>query len=118
MGARVGRAAVIERLADSRERRRLGQPDCDLIENIAYESNATPAVSVVVALYNYAAHIGQCLTSVENAEVPEGGLELVVVDDASTDESVSEARLVLDRANLPAVVVAKNLNTGLADART
>jgi hypothetical protein len=113
----TARAAVIRRLAESRERRRLGQPDVDLIKNIAYDSRATPAVSVVVTLHNYALHIGQCLTSVENAELPDGGLELVVVDDASTDHSVSEARRVLDRANLPALLVAKNLNTGLADAR-
>jgi len=111
------RSAVIARLTDARERRRLGQVDRDLAPNAAYQRGTRPLVSVIVTLYNYEAHIGECLRSVTASELPSGGLELVVVDDASTDASTLEARRIIDRSEIPAVLVSKHVNTGLADAR-
>jgi glycosyltransferase involved in cell wall biosynthesis/uncharacterized protein YbaR (Trm112 family) len=53
-------------------------------------------VTVVVPLYNYAAHIGEALDSVAAQTIPE--LDLVVIDDCSTDDSLSIA-LSWARAN-------------------
>jgi glycosyltransferase involved in cell wall biosynthesis len=52
---------------------------------------ATPAVSVVVPIYNSAATLDACLASVAGQEVA-GGVELIVVDGGSHDESLAIAR--------------------------
>jgi len=111
------RAAVMGRLARAQDTRRLGQADRDLLSNSAYAGSKIPAVSVVITLYNYEAHIRQCLQSVIAAEPPDGGVELVVVNDGSTDASAAEAWNVLDQAAIPSLFVSKHSNTGLADAR-
>jgi GT2 family glycosyltransferase len=113
----AARTAVMSRLQESLERRRNGAPDWRLITNEAYERSEQPAVSVLVTLHNYEDHIAECLASVTRSEAPPGGVELVVVDDASTDGSGSVAERLVHEMGLPAVVVRKNLNTGLADAR-
>lgn len=53
-----------------------------------------PAVSVVVTLYNYAKYIEACLDSL--ARQTQREIEIVIVDDASTDESVEVASHWLD----------------------
>lgn len=47
-----------------------------------------PLLSVVVAVHNGAAVLSQCLHALRASEFPRERWELVVVDDASTDESV------------------------------
>jgi glycosyltransferase involved in cell wall biosynthesis len=56
--------------------------------NIVSESEpaAPPAVSVIVTLYNYGRFIEDCLDSI--AAQTQGNMELVVVDDFSTDDSL------------------------------
>ena len=82
-------------------------------------SVAHPDVSVVVTLYNYASLIGPCLDSVAESEcgVLPGGFEIIVVHDASTDDSAERAAQSIDRLPVCAYLVRKRLNTGLADAR-
>ena len=46
-----------------------------------------PLVSVLVPCYNYASFVGEALTSVLQQDYP--NFELIVVDDGSTDDSVS-----------------------------
>ena len=54
---------------------------------IVSEAQATtPVVSVIVTLYNYARYIEDCLDSI--ASQTQGALELIVVDDASTDDGL------------------------------
>ena len=48
-----------------------------------------PRVSVVVPTYNRAASLRRLLRSLECAEVPVGGMEIVVVIDGSTDDTIS-----------------------------
>lgn len=48
-----------------------------------------PLVSVIVPNYNYARALGLCLTSMRKQTYP--NLELIVVDDCSTDDSVAVA---------------------------
>ena len=82
-------------------------------------NGSTPAISVIVTLYNYGAYIRQCLKSLEDshtAAIP-GGIEVVIVNDASTDDSLKQAMLVQINSRHPVRIVDKQLNTGLADAR-
>jgi GT2 family glycosyltransferase len=68
-------------------------------------------VSVIVATWNAATVLGACLDSVLAQEVP-GGFETIVVDDASTDETVGLLREYEDRVR----VIANDHNAGYAGA--
>ncbi|HSY16776.1 MAG TPA: glycosyltransferase family 2 protein [Candidatus Acidoferrales bacterium] len=90
-----------------------------LTANEAYNQCAAPAVSVIITLYNYAAYIEGCLNSVLASKaggIP-GGFEVIVVDDASTDSSADLAEDYIAASPLPACLVKKAINTGVADAR-
>src|SRR5882724_11164604 len=87
--------------------------------NEAHRNCPAPAVSVVVTLYNYEAYIEGCLDSVRASKtggIP-GGIEVIVVDDASTDSSVDVVADYIMASPLPACLVKKKLNTGVADTR-
>jgi glycosyltransferase involved in cell wall biosynthesis len=95
-----------------------GEPIFQLIDNSRVDGSA-PAVSVIVTLYNYRAYIRQCLKSLEDsntAAIP-GGIEVVIVNDASTDDSLEQAIASQRNSRHPVRIVDKRLNTGLADAR-
>lgn len=51
------------------------------------EKNWLPTVSVVVAAKNEEAHLGECLVSLANLDYPADRLEIIIVNDASTDKS-------------------------------
>lgn len=79
----------------------------------------TPVVRVVVVSWNGAHLIGRCLDSLLEQDLPDGSLEIVVVDNASTDGSVE-----LIRTRYPSVMLhvteenlgfAGGVNVGLAD---
>ena len=53
-------------------------------------SQARPLVSVIVPNYNYARTLGLCLSALERQTYPH--IEVIVVDDRSTDDSVEIAR--------------------------
>ena len=78
-----------------------------------------PAVSVVITLYNYASYISGCLDSVQasRTEGLQGGFEVIVVDDASTDSSVRVVEEYMADHPLPVCLVKKTLNSGVSDAR-
>lgn len=71
--------------------------------------SAPPRVSIVVPVYNDARNLADCLAALEAAALP--GSELIVVDDASRDESVAVAR------HAGATVIALEKNAGPAAAR-
>lgn len=50
-----------------------------------------PSVSVIIPAYNEAGFIGRCIESVLQTTYPEKQLEIIVVDDGSTDDTVTEA---------------------------
>jgi GT2 family glycosyltransferase len=52
------------------------------------ESTALPTISVIVLNYNGRADLETCLASLAELNYPRGKLELIVVDNASTDDSV------------------------------
>ena len=111
------RRSVSARLQEAAARRAAGQLPWTVHENEAYAGSPVPAVSVVVSLFNYRQYVGRTLRSVNDAEKPAGGVELVVVDDASTDGSAETVADWMRPVTLPVLLVRKDLNTGLADVR-
>jgi hypothetical protein len=77
---------------------------------------ATPDVSVIVTVYNYADVVGETLDSIVASEgVP---FELVVVDDHATDHSRRVvAEFLAAHPDVAAVLLGKDANEGLAAAR-
>ncbi|MFD5848136.1 glycosyltransferase family 2 protein [Streptomyces chartreusis] len=51
---------------------------------------AAPAVSVIVAAYNAMPYLTRCITSVAEQSIGQGELEVIVVDDGSTDGTAKE----------------------------
>jgi hypothetical protein len=88
----------------------------DRVVEIGPADGEQPRVSVVVTLYNYAHTIAPALRSVGLSDLDE--VELVLVDDASTDDSLALAREAL--AEMPWLrgrIVERGANGGLARAR-
>lgn len=85
----------------------------------ARQQSSPPAVSVLITLYNYAAYIETCLDSVRASkrESLPGDIEVIVVDDASTDGSVQAVESYMATRNLPIRLIKNEVNRGLADTR-
>jgi hypothetical protein len=82
----------------------------------AAHAAARPHVSVVTALYNYERHIAAALDSAAASRGVD--LELVVVDDGSTDGSLDAVQAWCDRNEaVPALLVRHPVNQGLGAAR-
>src|SRR3989338_7155257 len=56
-------------------------------KHTAHESY-TPNVSIIVPAYNEQANIGKCLGSIAQLDYPKEKVEVIVVDDGSTDNTV------------------------------
>jgi glycosyltransferase involved in cell wall biosynthesis len=112
------RRGYIERFEAQKTIRQHGEAIFQLIDNSRFNGSA-PAISVIVTLYNYSAYVRQCLKSLEDSNtgaIP-GGIEAVIVNDASTDDSLRQAMAWQRISRHPVRIVDKRLNTGLADAR-
>ena len=112
------RRGYTERLDSQQRARQKGEAIFQLLDNQCFD-RSTPAISVVITLYNYAAYISECLQSLEDsntATIP-GGIEVVIVNDASTDDSLAKAIRALQTSRHPVRIIDKRFNTGLADAR-
>ncbi|MEW2474708.1 glycosyltransferase family 2 protein [Micromonospora gifhornensis] len=71
--------------------------------------NEQPLVSVIIPNYNYASTIGECIKAAKNQTYP--AVEVIVADDASTDDSVAIARA------LDVTVLQVPVNSGVSTAR-
>jgi glycosyltransferase involved in cell wall biosynthesis len=71
-----------------------------------------PRVAVILAAYNAAPYVGEAIRSVLEQTV--GDLELVVVDDGSTDDTAAVAQTFLDD---PRVTLLRQENLGQAAAK-
>lgn len=77
-----------------------------------------PAVSVIVTLFNYAGYVKECLNSI--AEQTQRGIELVIVDDKSSDDGLGVVLSWLDRndgAFAATRLIQHTTNMGLSYAR-
>ncbi len=94
-----------------------GPPSTGVIhQSPAWDLRRDPRVSVVTALYNYAALIGKALDSVSNSRMRE--FELVVVDDGSSDGSrETTAEWMSAHPWIPARLIGHGVNRGLGAAR-
>ncbi len=113
------RALVIERLQAAKLCEVMGKEPWSLIPNSAYNQSDNPCISVIVTLFNYSEYIYECLDSISNSEfsdLPEQ-IEVLVVDDCSTDRSASMVEEYMAKSSLPICLIKKSFNTGLADAR-
>jgi hypothetical protein len=73
---------------------------------------AAPLVSLIIANYNGAQHLPDCLGSVAALDYPRDSLEVILVDNGSTDDSVAVARRILPNIR----VLLQTTNTGFAPA--
>jgi glycosyltransferase involved in cell wall biosynthesis len=112
------RRGYIERFEAQQKAQQSGDAIFRLLENRGFNGTA-PAISVIVTLYNYGAYVRQCLESLEDSktEAIPGGIEAVIVNDASTDDSLKQAIAWQQISRHPVRIVDKRFNTGLADAR-
>lgn len=79
-------------------------------------ANASPEVSVVVSLYNYADVVVDTLTSIAASQ--DVAFELIVVEDHATDDSRNVVQRFIDEhPTVPMTLIAKDANAGLAAAR-
>ena len=108
--------ALVERLAESLALRATGAVDWTIEAN-AIDPICRPRVSVVITVFNYARFLPQCVGSVAASKDVPGGLEVVIVDDGSADESIAVSRELIASLPFAATIVAKYRNTGLADSR-
>jgi undecaprenyl-phosphate 4-deoxy-4-formamido-L-arabinose transferase len=76
-------------------------------------SGAAPsfALSIVVPVYNGADSIGELVGALENLEIA-GGLEIVLVNDGSPDNSRAVCRALVERARVPITLVDLARNYG------
>ncbi|MFL6567587.1 MAG: glycosyltransferase [Chthoniobacterales bacterium] len=112
------REAYRLRLAQQEEARERGDSVAEFHDNDAYARSATPTLSVLITLYNYAQHIDECVASATRAAERLGQpAEIVIVNDASSDDSLGCALRCQRASILPVRIVDKRFNTGLADAR-
>jgi glycosyltransferase involved in cell wall biosynthesis len=75
-----------------------------------------PRVSVCVPLFDHAGHVGAALDSVL-AQTAAADLELLVLDDASTDDGAAVVERRLAQAAVPARLLSRRVNAGLPAAR-
>ncbi len=68
-----------------------------------------PIVSVVISTFNYARYIGQTIESVLQQDFPSSDIEIIVLDDASTDATPDRVRPYLDRVRY----IRQDVNIGL-----
>ena len=78
-------------------------------------SDRQPAASVVVPVYNKASHLKACFDCLERQTISKGDLEVLLVDDGSTDESLALCEAFA--AERPWLRVIAQPNAGVSEAR-
>ena len=112
------RAGYVRRRNEQESRLNVGEQVWTIYENAEFARAPAPQISVVITLYNYASFIEGCIEAVDrSADLLNAPIEIVIIDDASTDESLARARRAQNRLTRAVRLVQKRFNTGLADAR-
>ncbi len=81
------------------------------------KSSRTPKISIIVPVYNVSAYIERCVSSLLCQTFT--SLEIIFIDDGSTDDSVSKIRSLIKNKpkNKPLVRIIRQKNQGLSSAR-
>jgi glycosyltransferase involved in cell wall biosynthesis len=87
--------------------------DCQTPDEPALTSATRPRVSVLLVTYNHAPYIAHCVESVL-AQVFDGGLELLIGEDCSTDSTRSILQEFVRRAPDRIRILPRDRNLGLA----
>jgi glycosyltransferase involved in cell wall biosynthesis len=87
-----------------------GLPRREGVVDSASSTSGAPLVSVVIPSYNHRSFIGEAIASVENQTYP--NLELIVVDDGSTDGSLSHVEGLLRDSRFARVLLRSQSNQG------
>ena len=113
------RLLFISRLQAANLCKSKGHNPWQLISNQAHKKSSNSCITVVITLFNYSEYIYECLNSLAQSDVSNlpGDIEILVIDDCSTDNSASLVEAYLENSELPICLVKKWFNTGLADAR-
>ena len=88
--------------------------DADTTATILIQNkiNYTPKVSVIIPVYNVEQYLHECLDSVVNQTLKE--IEIICVDDGSTDKSLEILKEYAKRDNRITVITQENLHAGVA----
>lgn len=74
-------------------------------------------VSVIIPNYNYGRYIEECINSVIESEFDHSKVEIVIVDDASTDNSIEVIKNIINSTEVKIKLINKSCNSGLAKSR-
>ena len=70
-------------------------------------------ISIIVPVYNNEEHIDQCLNSIVNQDIGIDNLQVILINDGSTDNSLN----ILNKYSKPNILVINKKNTGVSDTR-
>lgn len=85
--------------------------------NLAWRGAKQPHISVLITCFNYARYVQKALLSAANAASPDLEVEVIIVDDASKDESNTVIRAVSLALPIPVRLLRPWWNVGLSRAR-
>lgn len=108
---------VAARLAQYRRARKLPAHGFFEWVNEATAAEDRIDVSVLITCYNYRRFVGDALQSAFDAAHQSLKVEVLVVDDSSTDDSLSHLRMLMRQAPLPMRVMKTWWNVGVSRAR-
>src|SRR4051812_6669635 len=74
-----------------------------------------PRVSAIAICFNHARFAVECLDSIAAQDHPD--VELIIIDDCSTDDSVAVIRDWLDRTGTAATFIVHDVNRGICASR-
>jgi len=74
-------------------------------------------VSVIIPNYNYSTFIGECIQSVIQSEFDHDKMEIIVIDDASTDDSLKKIREKQQHSSIAIQLIQNDTNLGVIRSR-
>jgi glycosyltransferase involved in cell wall biosynthesis len=80
-------------------------------------SDTEPTISVVIPVYNAIDTLERCITSIVQSSIPNGDIQIVVVDDGSSDESFTLAKSLVENNFHSSSTVIRIDNSGACVAR-
>jgi len=74
-------------------------------------------ISVIIPNYNYSEYIGQCIQSILDSDIEKGSVEIIVIDDASTDDSLIVLNDFIQSKQIQLKLLCNNTNLGVIRSR-